>query len=67
MPVQDRVVTLSLDQTEIAVGGTVTATAAVSGLGAEEITGKIRFYCKWILPLVTLFIIVNGLISVFNK
>ena len=44
VPVQDRVVTLSLDQTEIAVGGTVTATATVSGLGAEEITGKIRFY-----------------------
>lgn len=44
VPVQDRVVTLSLDQTEIAVGGTVTATATVSGLGAEEITGRIRFY-----------------------
>lgn len=44
VPVQDRVVTLSLDQTEIAVGGTVTATAAVSGPGAEEVTGRIRFY-----------------------
>lgn len=44
VPVQDRVVTLSLDQTEIAVGGTVTATAIVFGLGAEEITGRIRFY-----------------------
>ena len=32
-----------------------------------KVPGKIRFYCKWILPLVTLFIIVNGLISVFNK
>ena len=32
-----------------------------------NVPGKIRFYCKWILPLVTLFIIVNGLISVFNK
>ena len=44
VPVQDRMVTLSLDQTEIAVGGTVTATATVSGSGAEEITGRIRFY-----------------------
>ena len=32
-----------------------------------KVPRKIRFYCKWILPLVTLFIIVNGLISVFNK
>ena len=44
VPVQDRMVTLSLDQTEIAVGGTVTATATVSGSGAEEIAGRIRFY-----------------------
>ena len=44
VPVQDRMVTLSLDQTEIAVGGTVTATATVSGSGAEEVTGRIRFY-----------------------
>ena len=44
VPVQDRMVTLSLDQTEIAVGGTVTATATVSGTGVEEITGRIRFY-----------------------
>lgn len=44
VPVQDRMVTLSLDQTEIAVGGIVTATATVSGAGVEEITGKIRFY-----------------------
>ena len=44
VPVQDRMVTLSLDQTEIAVGGTVTATATVSGAGVEEVTGKIRFY-----------------------
>lgn len=44
VPVQDRMVTLSLDQTEIAVGGTVTATATVSGAGVEETTGRIRFY-----------------------
>lgn len=44
VPVQDRMVTLSLDQTEIAVGGTVTATATVSRPGAEEIAGRIRFY-----------------------
>ena len=44
VPVQDRMVTLSLDQTEIAVGGTVTATATVSGSGVEETTGRIRFY-----------------------
>ena len=44
VPVQDRMVTLSLDQTEIAVGGTVTATATVSGSGTEEVTGRIRFY-----------------------
>ena len=44
VPVQDRMVTLSLDQTEIAVGGTVTATATVSGTGVEETTGRIRFY-----------------------
>ena len=43
VPVQDRMVTLSLDQTEIAVGGTVTATATVSGSGVEETTGRIRF------------------------
>ena len=67
VPVQDRMVTLSLDRKEISFGESVTATATVSGSGSEEITGKIRFYCKWILPLVTLFIIVNGLISVFNK
>ena len=32
-----------------------------------KVTNKIRFYCKWILPLITLIIIVNGLISVFFK
>ena len=37
-----------------------------SGIGLK-VPGKIRFYCKWILPITTLFIIVNGLISVFNK
>ena len=44
VPVQDRIVTLSLDQTEIRIGGTVTATATVSGPGAEENAGRIRFY-----------------------
>ena len=44
VPVQDRIVTLSLDQMAIPVGGTVTATATVSGPGAEEIAGRIRFY-----------------------
>lgn len=32
-----------------------------------KVPNKIRFYCKWILPLITLIIIVNGLISVFFK
>ena len=44
VPVQDRMVTLNLDRTEIPFGETVTATATVSGAGVEEITGKIRFY-----------------------
>ena len=26
-----------------------------------KVPGKIRFYCKWILPLVTLFIIVKAI------
>ena len=32
-----------------------------------KVPNKIRIYCKWILPLITLIIIVNGLISVFFK
>lgn len=32
-----------------------------------KVPNKIRFYCKWVLPLITLIIIVNGLISVFFK
>ena len=44
VPVQDRMVTLSLDRKEISFGESVTATATVSGSGSEEITGKIRFY-----------------------
>lgn len=32
-----------------------------------NVPNKIRFYCKWVLPLITLIIIVNGLISVFFK
>lgn len=32
-----------------------------------KVSGKIRFYCKWILPSITLIIIVNGLISTFAK
>ena len=31
------------------------------------VPNKIRFYCNWVLPLITLIIIVNGLISVFFK
>ena len=43
VPVQDRMVTLSLDQTEIAVGGIVTATATVSGTGVEKAVQPRRF------------------------
>ena len=32
-----------------------------------KVPNKTRIYCKWILPLITLIIIVNGLISVFFK
>lgn len=32
-----------------------------------KVPNKIRFYCKCVLPLITLIIIVNGLISVFFK
>lgn len=41
-------------------------TEANSGSGLK-IPRKIRFYCKWILPIITFIIIVNGLISVFSK